>query len=131
MLQAEDPTAIPPDHWSGVRLIPVPCLRLLVLRYPVHEYISAVRNKTEAVIPDPSPTYLVITRRQFVVRRCAVSPVEHSLLADLVAGETLGIAIERVASHSDAEWDSLPAALHAWFHQWASAAFFQAVEMAR
>jgi hypothetical protein len=129
VLQAEDLLAIPKDRWPDVRLIPVPCLRLLVLRYPVHEYISAVRAKAEAVVPEPSPTYLVVTRRQFVVRRCAVSPVEYSLLADLVGGATLGTAIESVASHPDADAESLPTMLQTWFQQWASAAFFHAADI--
>ena len=131
ILQASDVAGLAPGEWSEACLIPVPCLRLLTLGYPVHEYISAVRRKAEAVIPEPSRTYLVVTRREFVVRRCAVSPVEYALLSTLVAGESVGAAIGRIASDPEADREALAKNLHGWFRQWAAAAFFQTVQLPR
>src|SRR5580692_2024723 len=34
-----------PEAWMQARLVTVPCLRLLPLRFPVHEYATAVREK--------------------------------------------------------------------------------------
>lgn len=127
ILQAEDLSGIRPEQWPEARLIPVPCLRLLSLRYPVHDYVSAVRHQTEAVLPEPSPTCLVITRREYVVRRSTVSPTEYQLLKALVAGETVGRAIEHAAE--TAESDTLAANLHGWFRDWAAAAYFERVEL--
>lgn len=126
-LQAEELAAISPQRWPDVRLVPAPCLRLLTLRFPVHEYISAVRSQTEAVMPEPVPTYLVVTRRDFVVRRCAVPFAEYELLSALVAGESVGAAIGRIGSRPDTDWESLPANLYTWFEQWSAAAYFQAI----
>lgn len=129
ILQAEDLAAVSPDQWPEAQLAPVPCLRLLTLRYPVHAYVSAVRHQSEAVIPDPAPTHLVVTRREYVVRRRAVSPVEYELLSSLAEGETVGSAIERAASAPGVDLDALPAQLQQWFKTWAAAAYFRAVEL--
>ncbi len=129
ILQPEDLAAVSPEQWPEARLTPVPCLRLLTLAYPVHEYISAVRHETETVIPDPSPTHLVVTRREYIVRRRSVSPLEYTLLAALANGETVGSAIERTASAPDADLDSLAIQLQQWFKTWATAAYFQAVAL--
>jgi hypothetical protein len=130
-LQADDLQAIPPERWPEARLLPVPCLRLLTLRAPVHEYVSAVRRGESPAPPGPSPTHLVVTRRDFVVRRAAVSPVEFDLLARLAAGEPVGAAIEQTALAHQADLDHFAAQLQQWFHDWAAGAFFRGVELPR
>ncbi len=128
ILQAEDVAAIPADDIPDARLIPVPCLRLLTLRFPVHEYISAVRHKEEIVLPKAQPTYLVITRRDYVVRRCAVSSVEFELLASLQSGRTIGQSIEQAATGSGTSSDEMESHLSGWFRQWAASGYFQSIE---
>jgi hypothetical protein len=127
-LAADDLLQIEPQKWPEAQLIPAPCLRLLTLQYPVHEYVSAVRHKMETRIPEPTPTYLVVTRRDFVVRRRAVSGREFDLLTAMVDGETVGAAIERAAGTPGGASDHLAADLHEWFHSWAAAEYFLAVE---
>jgi hypothetical protein len=124
VLKAGDIADLSPDDWADARLVPVPCLRLLTLNYPVHEYISAVRRKAAAAIPDVSPTFLVVTRREFVVRRWTVSAPEHALLSAIVDGETVGNAIEQVANRPDVEGSRFAGDLRAWFQQWSAAALF-------
>jgi hypothetical protein len=96
VLQPGDLNSVPPDRWPEARLVPAPCLRLLELAYPVHEYISAVRRKEPPAVPAPRRTFLVVTRRDYRVRRCAMSQDEFRLLAALVAGEKVGAAISRL-----------------------------------
>lgn len=127
-LADDDLLQVPPEKWPEARLIPAPCLRLLALQYPVHEYVSAVRHTLEVVIPEPTPTYLVVTRRDFVVRRRAVPDLEFNLLKALVDGESVGAAIERAAETPGVETDRLAADLHEWFRSWAAAGYFVSVE---
>jgi len=128
-LQVSDLENVSPEQWPNSRLVPVPCLRLLTLRYPVHLYISAVRHQTEAVIPEPEPTCLVVTRREFLVRRAAVSRSEFELLQALVAGETIGSAIGQAAQVHGDEGAYLADHLHQWFRNWTESVYFQAVEV--
>ncbi|MGE0378513.1 MAG: putative DNA-binding domain-containing protein, partial [Planctomycetaceae bacterium] len=46
LLCVEDLQAIPTDRWGDVRLRTAASLRLLELRFPVHEFASAVRHET-------------------------------------------------------------------------------------
>jgi hypothetical protein len=128
-LRGEDVAAVPPDRWPEARLIPAPCLRLLELAFPVHEYISAVRKEQPAIPPEPSATYLVITRRNYLVRRCAVPREEFSFLSSLVAGSTVGAAIQQAMTAPGVNLEELAAQLNAWFQTWAAAGYFREIAL--
>lgn len=130
ILRPEDVAAISPDRWPHMRLAPAACLRLLTLAYPVHEYISAVRHGKEAVLPNPSPTYLVVTRRDYVVRRIAVSQQEYELLSLLVSGATVGRAIERFAENTDVDDETLATNVRDWFQRWTEIDLFEPIDFA-
>jgi hypothetical protein len=87
-----------------------------------------VRRRSEALVPEPCPTFLVVTRREFVVRRWAVSAAEHALLSALIEGDTVGTAIERVANRPDVNCDGLGDILRGWFQHWSRAALFQSIQ---
>jgi len=75
----------------------------------------------------PAETLLVITRREFVVRRGPVSRAEFQLLRAIFDGNSLGAAI-RIAA------EAMPDEEHAsnlskWFQHWASAGWFIRVEL--
>ncbi len=53
--------------WSEVRLVAVPCLRLLTFRYPVNAYFGAVRKKENPDLPERASTFLTVTRRNYNV----------------------------------------------------------------
>jgi hypothetical protein len=127
-LTAADLQAIPPEHWPQARLQMAPCFRLLELSYPVHEFATAVRNRTgdrEVPLPAAARTLLAITRRDYVVRRYPLSETQHQLLAALASGETIESAIASVA---DAAGEDLGNALHTWFREWTAAPFFSGIE---
>jgi hypothetical protein len=128
-LRAEDVANVPPDRWPEARLVPAPCLRLLELVFPVHEYITAVRKGRPASPPEPAPTYLVITRRSYLVRRCAISRDEFAVLASLVAGDTVGTAIRQAMEAPGANLETLAMQLKAWFQTWTAAGYFQAIDL--
>ena len=127
-LQPEDIAALPPERWPEARLIPVPSLRLMTVRFPVHEYITAVRHQATATFPAAAPTYLVISRRDYVVRRASVSAEEYKLLEALVSGCSVGDAIERWMTGSSANEDELASTLQDWFRAWGAAGYFERVE---
>lgn len=132
LLRIEQVEGISPDVWPSAKLVPVPCVRLLALRYPVHEYATGVRNKEDPAIPDPCPTWLVVSRRDYVVRRWAVSRTQFELLQSLLAGQTVGQAIEKAAASAiecGEHIDQLAANLRKWFAEWSALGFFQSIEL--
>jgi hypothetical protein len=131
LLGVEEIQTIQPDAWPSARLVPAPCLRLLALRYPVQEYATGVRKKEDPPLPDPQPTWLAVSRIQYVVRRWTLSPIQYDLLGALLAGQTVGEAIGKAAlatRESGHSLDCLGENLRDWFQEWSSAGFFQTIE---
>jgi hypothetical protein len=131
LLKADKIQAIPPEDWPAARLVPVPCLRLLALRYPVQEYATGVRKKENPPLPDPEPTWLAVSRVDYVVRRWNLSRVQYELLQSLISALPVGAAIEKaacVAIENGQSVDHLADDLRAWFKEWSAAGFFQAID---
>jgi hypothetical protein len=124
--------AVDSQQWPHARLIPVPCLRLMSFRFPVQEYATAVRKQEEAAIPEPNPTWLAISRIDYVVRRWSLTKTQFVLLESILAGETVGASIERAAQAAlDAgeDFEQLAVRLREWFEEWSSAGFFERISL--
>ncbi len=118
------------EQFVQSRIVLHECVRLVSLKFPVHEYITAVRRNTEATFPDARPTLLVVTRRDFIVRRFEVSPVQFALLAALQRGDSVGDALLVAQSKDNADLTQLATDLRQWFFEWTSAPLFQRIEVA-
>jgi hypothetical protein len=128
LLSSDALTRIGPERWADVHLVPVACLRLLALDYPVHDYYRALRDDADAFPPAPAATRLAVTRRDYVVRHYPLEPAQHALLAALLSGVTVGAAIEAAVADWDAPPEQLAGRLRAWFAFWAAEGFFLAAE---
>jgi len=124
VLGSDELARIAPEEWPDLRLVPVPCLRLLRLQFAVHEYASAVRRHEEPELPAPAPTWLIVTRRNYVVRRVAVQEPEFKVLASLVDGDTIGEALTSVERTWQGTFEDLAAEVRRWFRDWSAAGYF-------
>jgi hypothetical protein len=115
--------------FAAVRLVPVPCLRLLRFRYPVNAFYTAVRARPapDLAFPEPAGEQVAISRTEFVVRRYDLSPFEFGLLSALLSGATVGQAIAGAAAASELPDDELAARMDDAFRRWTAAGFFRAV----
>lgn len=128
LMTADRLRGIPPGDWEHLRLQPAPSLQLLELRFPAHEYASAVRRGEEATIPAPLPTRLAINRREYIVRRRTLDPLPFDLLGRLMRGVPLGRAIgESLDTVADPP-GNLTDVIEAWFRTWTAAGYFVGVE---
>lgn len=90
-------------------LAPVPCLRLMAVRFPVHEYAAAVHRGQDPPPPAPRPAFLALARRHHrVVARELGIPAYRALLA-VTKGAAAAVALR----------DIDPAMRAAWLHDWA------------
>jgi hypothetical protein len=110
---------------EDVVLTPVPGLRVLSLQFPAHEYVTSVRRNETPEVPPPSDTWLVITRRDFIVRRLSVSHPEYLLLREVLTGRNLGDAIATTIETTGISPEVLQAKLSGWFQQWAAAGWLK------
>jgi len=130
-LSTDDISSIPPQRISDLELIPSPCVSLLKLNTQAHDYAIAVRKGTASndALPQQKPTYLVITRLNYVVRTIEVEPQEYELLENLMADVCLDEAIARVADvtltpHSLADEQDRTGRISKWFQKWATDRLF-------
>lgn len=124
-LKPSDLEGLSVEQFAESRLVLHGCVRLLSLRFPVHEYATAVRHREEADFSDARPTHLVVTRRDYIVRRFEVSPIQFALLAALQRGSSVGEALLAIQPRDEANLSQLATDLRHWFLEWASAPLFQ------
>lgn len=132
MLEAGDVEGVDPSAWLEIHLQAPPCLKLLVLAYPVNSFYTAVRStedELEVPFPDAVVTYVAISRRDYIVRRYDLTRPQYELLRVLQEGGTIGQALEACADVVPAgELDQLVDDVRLWFSNWtAERCFFQAV----
>lgn len=113
-----------PEVWPDTKLVPVDCLRLVEFQFPVHEFAAAVRHGQQPTIPSPAETYLVVTRRNYVVHPRAVSKLEFEALQELCDGHSVGEIVSLTAESSGWETEQLSTQLRDWFQRWSSDGLF-------
>jgi len=74
----------------GTRLRAAPCLRLLRLAWPAHEYLAAVRRGEDPPLPAPRPAYLAICRRDYALVVRELGPRPFAALDALARGAATG-----------------------------------------
>ncbi len=81
----------------------VPCLRLLHSRYPVGDYVRAVRRGEQPALPLPRSTWLALVRRNWVVELVPLDAESFAVLAGLLGGAATsdGTVLGRIASWAD------------------------------
>lgn len=126
-LSAEKLAAVAPDDWEHARLEPIAAFRLLAFRYPVNAYLQTVRddNHDHPKIRRKEE-WVAVYRRDYGVFRLELSRAAHDLLADLVAGRSLGEALT-AASKRGRRGAPNEDTLFKWFREWVSAGIFRSV----
>jgi hypothetical protein len=131
LLDAREMQSLPAELWPEARLVPVPCLRLIALEYPVQQLYRAIRQRQPAAPCEPRATWLAISRREFVVRHYELTCPQYQLLSDVLAGRCVGDAICRAADSVPGDFDAFARDLQAWFQLWTAEGFFLGVELPR
>ena len=123
-LELSDFENLSAEGFANCRLVPFACVRLLELRFPVHEYASSIRIGAKPSISIARPVYLVVTRRDYVVRRFEITRPQFELLSALTRQATIGESIESLSTRTDVDFASLVVDLRLWFRDWSAAPLF-------
>jgi hypothetical protein len=129
-LVLDDLRDVPADGWGDARLVPNTALRILRFEYPVNAYLQAYRDGSDPALPPPARSATVVWRSGSKVWRMDLTDPMHAVLSALVAGDSLGIALERAADGISGEADDVVAArVMAWFREWVQGGLFTRVEL--
>lgn len=123
-LQASDFENLSAEDFANCRLIPHDCVRLVELRFPVHEYATSVRLGTDPQLSASRAVYLVVTRREYIVRRFEVTRTQFDLLSSIVRQATIGESLQLLCAHENVDLNSLAIQLRTWFQNWSAAPLF-------
>lgn len=120
--------AVPAEAWEAARLVPIAAFRLMALRYPAGAYLTSVKDDDHENHPRPrlQAEHVAVYRRDYAVWRHDLTRPAHDLLADLVAGRTLGEAVAAALGRGGRRAPT-EEALFRWFREWMSSGIFQAV----
>jgi hypothetical protein len=120
--------AVAPEDWGRARLTPIQAFRLVDLRYPVTAWLDTLKDEHHhhpAV--RRQDLWVAVFRRDYMVFRLTLTRPAHDLLASLLAGMTVGDAVEKSLSgrRPPKEED-----LFKWFRDWLANRVFARVELA-
>jgi hypothetical protein len=108
-----------PALGAPVVVDPVPCLRMLHSRYPVGEYVLAVRRDERPGLPVPRPTWLALVRRDFVVEVVPLGADSFIALTALLEGAD--------SVHAAAAAGRSEETIRGWVASWADRGLFSRV----
>jgi hypothetical protein len=94
-LTRADLAALPPDRWAPLPLRLVPALRILAMRWPMHELWAA--DAPAAAEWAEERTMLRVWRQEWAVYQTPLDDAEHGALARVRTGCTFGELCEHVA----------------------------------
>jgi hypothetical protein len=120
--------AVGPQRWPRARLQGAPCLRLMEFRFPVSGYFSAVRRGQTPAPPQAAPSWLALTRREYIVRRHDLTRAQFLVLGALLDGRTVEEAVAEGAPQAEGEMERYASDLRAWFADWAAEGFFVGID---
>jgi hypothetical protein len=114
------PFELPTETDGDLSLTFVSGFELLAFRFPTSTYYTDWKAGREPQWPEAGEQYVALLRRDFIVRRFEVSPVQYKLLQALRDGQPLSVALALVGANDNL----LPADVRQWFTLWAQAGFF-------
>ena len=124
-LRPEDVATIEPDAWVGATLAPTAALRVLAFTHPVAEALSAAKKGQPVQRVRRRAAWVALYRKNYTVMRLDLTRPEHDLLAALVSGVPLGLALEEATTSLKAS--ERPDRVFGWFRTWIAQGLFSRV----
>lgn len=127
-LRPEGIAAVPEAAWDTARLRAIAAFRLLALRHPVNAYLQSVRDERHDHPPARRvDSWVAVYRRGYTVRRQDLDRAAYRLLADIVSGKPLGVAVKAALRRGQGKRPTRTQ-LFRWFRGWMASGIFRSVE---
>jgi hypothetical protein len=76
------------------------------------------------MVPDARQVNLVVTRRDYIVRRFEVDRRQFHLLEAILEGATIGDSLQQLCTEPETDINILSSELQKWFRDWTAAPLF-------
>ncbi|MBA2117215.1 HvfC/BufC N-terminal domain-containing protein [Bremerella alba] len=119
---------ISPTAFAEATFQMVPCLRLHSFPFPISDFITSIKQEAQAAIPEAAPSWLALSRQDYVVRRVPLTCWEYHLLSRLAEGQSVSQAIEGAVIEAGSS-DDFPELLAAAFQKFTREQFFLAIDV--
>ncbi|OCX53716.1 hypothetical protein BEL04_05325 [Mucilaginibacter sp. PPCGB 2223] len=93
---------------------PSPCMLLLYLQYPLIDFVRAVQHDEQPDAPPPAESYVVVSRKNYIVYTHTLLPWQWFFLKGLQSTGSYRKAVEDAARSSGESTDSIMADLVLW-----------------
>ena len=120
--------AIPPEQWSEMRVRLASTVHLHAFKYPVNDYMQAVRDGMSPQIPAPKKTWLAVYRKNYDVWRKDLTGCQYDILSGLARGEKFQDAIINAIEKSESDPEEVAKSIGAWFKNWTASSLFARVD---
>ena len=117
---------IPASAWPGARFTPSGAVRVLEFTHAVNAYFPAYNTGTNPGVPERGWSATAVFRDGPIVWRMDMSKAMHALLEALLRGETLGDALDVLASAGELGDEEAPLVM-GWFRDWVKYGFFASI----
>jgi len=127
--ELQPPFVLPAEATGDMRLSLAPGFELHAFAFPISTCYSDWKANQRPQWPQPEQQFLALFRRDYIVRRLELEPMQYEILRSLVAGDTVAAAIAQ-AFESGGPYPSDEsegaATIRRWFTAWAAAGIFAA-----
>jgi hypothetical protein len=112
-VEGEPVRGLPAEPQSAAVLEPTCCLRLIRSRFPIGDFLLAVRRGEQPPLPAPAPSRLAVSRRDYVVTFMPLDAPRYAALEAIAGGAPVGDA----AAASGLDLAELWTAVRGWAAQ--------------
>lgn len=112
------PFELPLGATDDLQLSLSPGFELHAFAFPVSAYYTSWKSGGQPNWPQRLEQFVALWRRDYVVRRLELDPVQYNVLAAIARGRALAESLECAGA-------ATPGQVRAWFTSWAAAGLFQ------
>lgn len=125
--ELQPPFVLPTDATGDLRLSLAPGFELQDFAFPISTYYTAWKANQQPQWPQPQQQFVALFRREYIVRRLELEPLQYEILQRLLAGDTVAHAIAKAVKTDGqfgADEANAAAAIRRWFTAWSAAGIF-------
>lgn len=126
--ELQPPFVLPADATGDLRLSFVPGFELHAFAFPISTYYTTWKANQQPQWPQRQRQLMALFRRDYIVRRLELEPLQHAVLQRLLNGDPIADAIAgAVESNGQLPAGDHAAAIRQWFTTWTAAGIFAGV----